>query len=455
MISQTENSQIILCLQLIEQKLGWGSSVDWATQDFERLSEKIALQTGVMLSISTLKRIWGKVKYDSAPTHSTLNALASFLGHENWHVFKQKSMGSPAVENTTGEPPSVLIPAVESVEVEEAKLETTEVENHIHSPGVSKSSGRLSRKLWWTLLGSLVILISAFIFFSYYSRKPDKPSRDFEFSSRPITRSIPNSVVFTYDASGSLTDSVYIQQSWDVTRRVAVDKNGKSHTSVYYEPGFFQAKLVAGNRVVKEHPLLVPTDGWLGLISTPEVPVYLSPSEFIEKDMLNLATTTIEKHKINMEPSAPLIKYFNVGNFEAVPLRDFSFTTKIKQQYKNGAAACQFSWIVLMTDGMPVAVQLSQKGCVSELNMMDGKEMVSGKTHDLSAFGVDFSEWVQIDCKTNDKNIDYFIDGKLAYSSVLPSGNMNIVGLVFGFRGTGAVKAVKLYKSNVLAFEAF
>ena len=452
MISQTENSQITLCLQLIEQKLGWGSSADWATQDFERLSEKIALQTGVMLSISTLKRIWGKVKYESAPTLSTLNALASFLDHENWHVFKQKSMGSPAVESTIGETstvetPAVLIHEAETEEVEEVKLAATEV--------VSKSSGRLSRKLWWTLLGSLVILISAFIIFSYYSRKPDKPSHDFEFSSRPISHNIPNSVVFTYEASGSLTDSVYIQQSWDSTRRVAVNKNGKSHTSVYYEPGFFQAKLVAGNRIVKEHPLLVPTDGWLGLISTQEVPVYLKPSEFIEKDMLNLAATTIEEHKINMEPSPPVIKYYNVGNFEAVPVRDFSFTTKIKQQYKTGAAACQFSWVVLMTDGMPVAVQLSQKGCVSELNMMDGKEMVSGKTHDLSAFGVDFSQWVQIDCKSNGKNIDYLIDGKLAYSSVLPSGNMKIVGLAFGFRGTGAVKAVKLYKSNVLAFKAF
>ena len=447
MTSQTENSQITLCLQLIEQKLGWGSSVDWATQDFERLSEKIVLQTGVMLSISTLKRIWGKVKYDSAPTLSTLNVLASFLGYENWHVFKQKT----AQDKTA----AIDTRSVNASSTNAASAETNAVENHTHSPVASKSSGRLSRKLWWTLLGSIVILISAVIFFSYYSRKPDKPSREFEFSSRPITRSIPNSVVFSYDASGSLTDSVYIQQSWDATRRVAVDKNGKSHTSVYYEPGFFQAKLVAGNRIVKEHPLLVPTDGWLGLISTTEVPLYLSPSEFVEKDMLNLATTTIEEHKINMEPSAPLIKYFNVGNFEAVPLQDFSFTTRIKQQYNKGAAACQFSWIVLMTDGMPVAVQLSQKGCVSELNMMDGKEMVSGKTNDLSAFGVDFSKWVQVDCKTNGKNIDYFIDGKLAYSSVLPSGSIKIVGLAFGFRGTGAVKAVKLYKSNVLAFEAF
>jgi hypothetical protein len=252
-----------------------------------------------------------------------------------------------------------------------------------------------------------------------------------------------------------VTDSVYIQQSWDSTRRVAVDKNGKSHTAIYYEPGFFQAKLVAGNRVVKEHPLIIPTDGWLGTITAQKMPVYLDSSEFIEKDQLNLPTATIGKHNINMEPSAPLTKYFNVGNFEPVPLRDFSFTTQLKQQYKNGAAACQFSWVVLMTDGMPVVVQLAQKGCISELNLMDGKMMVSGKKNDLSAFGVDFSEWVKVDCKTNGNKIDYFINGHLAYSSALPSENMKIVGIVFGFQGTGAVKAIKLYRSNALVFEAF
>ena len=78
------------CKQLIEEKLGWGSSEHWTNQDFDLLSEKIYAVTGVALSQTTLKRIWGKVKYDSAPTVTTLNTLAKFVGFDNWRDFRQK-----------------------------------------------------------------------------------------------------------------------------------------------------------------------------------------------------------------------------------------------------------------------------------------------------------------------------------------------------------------------------
>ena len=72
----------------VESKLNWGESKGWRHQDFESLSEKIFSETGVMLSSTTLKRIWGKLKYDSIPNSNTLNALAAFIGKENWLEFK-------------------------------------------------------------------------------------------------------------------------------------------------------------------------------------------------------------------------------------------------------------------------------------------------------------------------------------------------------------------------------
>jgi hypothetical protein len=76
------------CRKLIEAKLGWGDSKSWTNADFEALSEKILSQTGVNLSTSTLKRLWGKVKYDSVPQLATLNALARFAGYENFREFE-------------------------------------------------------------------------------------------------------------------------------------------------------------------------------------------------------------------------------------------------------------------------------------------------------------------------------------------------------------------------------
>lgn len=87
-----EKVNIEKCRQRIEEKIGWGSSAEWQNQDFEALSERIFRETKVSLSASTLKRLWGKIRYEGTPNISTLNALAQFIGYENWRAFTSKGI---------------------------------------------------------------------------------------------------------------------------------------------------------------------------------------------------------------------------------------------------------------------------------------------------------------------------------------------------------------------------
>lgn len=82
-----EATQLERCRQFIEEKLDWGDSTRWQNQDFETLSGLIFERTHVRLSVSTLKRLWGKIPYDSTPNLSTLNALAQFVGYGSWRLF--------------------------------------------------------------------------------------------------------------------------------------------------------------------------------------------------------------------------------------------------------------------------------------------------------------------------------------------------------------------------------
>ncbi len=68
MAELSEKRDIASCLELLEAKLNWGSSQYWVNYDFEKLSLEIEHKTGVNLSVTTLKRLWGKVKYPHAPT---------------------------------------------------------------------------------------------------------------------------------------------------------------------------------------------------------------------------------------------------------------------------------------------------------------------------------------------------------------------------------------------------
>jgi len=101
---QTEEELIFTCRLQIETALNWGPSERWANQDFERLSEQIMARTQVRLSVSTLKRIWGKVRYDSLPAITTLNALAQFSGYKNWRDFSARHSHQPVPTNSIQEP---------------------------------------------------------------------------------------------------------------------------------------------------------------------------------------------------------------------------------------------------------------------------------------------------------------------------------------------------------------
>ena len=81
--------------RLYEENTGWGDSVSWDNQDFLELSEMIFDRTGIALSHVTLKRIWGKVRYESLPRTNTLNTIVQFLGYRNWREFRIKNASEP------------------------------------------------------------------------------------------------------------------------------------------------------------------------------------------------------------------------------------------------------------------------------------------------------------------------------------------------------------------------
>ncbi len=72
----------------LEQKLGWGPVADWGQRDFVQLSDLIFQTAKINVSVTTLKRILGRVEYKGLPYTATLNALAQVLGYSDWLAFK-------------------------------------------------------------------------------------------------------------------------------------------------------------------------------------------------------------------------------------------------------------------------------------------------------------------------------------------------------------------------------
>jgi hypothetical protein len=356
------------------------------------------------------------------PSGTTLDTLAQFAGFDNWRAFTKRA-------NAASKTP------------------------HIEPKPAIKPKSR--RGIWTATTRAAAALVTITLV-GMYVRKANEPANgNFSFKSRPVTRSLPNSVIFDYNVKANPGDSVFIQQSWDPTTRTTVDKTKHQFTSIYYVPGFYHAKLLVNNKIVKEHTLMIPTDGWLGLIENRPVPVYLNDKEYMRGGILQTPVSVITGKNFTMEPQQPAVSYYNVGNFAPVPLGNFSFGTEVRNDFNSGSGACQLARIILFTDNVPVIVELSAKGCISNLRLLNGRYFESGKDHDLSGFGTDVSKWVKVECKSAKNNIQYYVDGKLAYESELPKYAESVVGMGFTFQGTGSVRSIQLKKGDSTIFKAW
>ena len=67
----------------IEQRMGVALQ---SPADFEHLIQQIWDKQHSVLSLSTIKRIWGYVQSNGVPRLSTLNTLSQFLNYADWNA---------------------------------------------------------------------------------------------------------------------------------------------------------------------------------------------------------------------------------------------------------------------------------------------------------------------------------------------------------------------------------
>lgn len=398
----------------LERQLQWGESTVWSNYDFEKLSAQIAEKTSVSLSVSTLKRIFGKVNYKSEPSLTTLNALSQFLNYDDWRDFLTKNP-----EKTVAPAPTEVTP-----------------------PAPAAVAPRRSRQ---RLALAVLTLVSLGVFgFFFLSGKPQYNPDDFQFSSKTmLTEGLPNSVVFDFDATkANPRDSVFIAQSWDVRRKVAVHKNDKHHSSIYYYPGYFRAKLMIGKEIIKEHDIQIKTDGWLGLIEADwgKEPLYFKPSEIVKSTTAEVNKALLDQYNIALHPTPPKIRFFNQKDIKGIMTDNFTFETELKSGDAGDPNSCQKVTVLLQSKNDILIVPIVGKGCIGDISLAAYGHYVESKKEDLSGFGCNPKEWTKLRIECRQGKMTFFVNNQQAYTAKIPNQATEIVGVQYRFNGTGAVR---------------
>ncbi|MEL6770669.1 MAG: hypothetical protein AAFP18_06360 [Bacteroidota bacterium] len=441
-IQQTmQNPDLDRCKSYIEQRLRWGDASDWTTQDFEDLSLRIQEETGRAISATTLKRLWGRVAYHSSPSRHSLDTLALFVGHASWRDYLRSADGTtPSGAATPGGTPADV--ATEVIPPMRAAPSTTRRVRYMAVVALSLCFGMA---LWAGLKETP----------SDLHADASVPTA-VTFLSRPVTSGVPNTVIFDYDVGQADADSFFIQQSWDQRRRALVAPEHQTYTSTYYRPGFFNAKLLADDRVLAEHPVHITTDGWIALIEAEPTPSYLTDILSSSEGALSVEPALLSDRGHDPEEEYRVLEYYNVRTF-GVRADGFSLETALRRTVADGRYPCGPAEVSVLGERGAFQIPLGQAGCVGDMNLLLGMHHLGGKTNDLSAFGVDLSSWQRVRLGVRGDDVRIQVGTNAPFTARMEEDMGQVVGLRFRFGGAGAIDYVTLYDADgaVVYDEAF
>lgn len=362
------------------------------------------------------ERVWRRVEYKSHPSRYTLDAPAAFVGYPSWRDFTidAEAPGNDAPLSSGG--------------------------NSIELP----RPGALSRKVLY-VAGMAAFIVAAVAVGSglNVSSNTSQPyaDGDIRFGSRPVTHGLPNTVIFEYDVSGVAADSYFIQQSWDDRRLTRISPSEHTLTSTYYEPGYYTAKLIADTTVLREHPLLITTDGWLAYIENESSPTYLDVDRQ-ERGVLQVAKEALENLEGMGDERA--INMFNVRRFDSLHTDRFQLETRIRNQASENRYPCKRAEIGVMGEEGIIGFVVGKPGCVGDLGAVFGVVYVDARTNDLSLFGTDLSSWTRIRLSVMDRTVRIQVGDNREYVSRYNDDIGALVGIGYRFEGAGAIDRVTL-----------
>jgi hypothetical protein len=433
------NSHIEECLRLIETKWQRGNREEWSSYDFEKLNTAIFDTTGVSLSVSTLKRLFGKVSYPNLPAVHTLNTLARFAGFEDWNDFRQRHPSPPstaALQQNT-------IPAFQQTTIP-APQQTT-----IPATAPTTRGPRPALTRWWPLLLlPLAILLYSLLNSRNGNHPLPNPSQYSFTANKIISEGVPNSVVFHYRTPVNPTDSVFIVQTWDMSRRIAVPPTGTDYSAIYYYPGYFKAKLIVDTQIVRTHDLMITSNGWLALAQADPVPIYFKKEEVARKEGIEVDSNTLARYHLTLQPAAPRVRLFYIKDLGDLSDSAFTFETTLKTGPPQGSGVCQNVQVLIQCKNDVFIIPLAAKACIGDIGLYAAGAMATSRNADLSGFGCDLTQWTTLRVTSSHRHLTFLVNGKPAWSANFPDNPEDIVGVQYRFTGTCAVKNARFTTTN-------
>ncbi len=389
----------------IEDIAGLGDSSEWKQRDFLNLIDQIHQASGILLSLSTIRRIW--IKYHSYTPHtSTLDALAIFAGYKNYHDFR---------------------------------ISTETEEKEVHPP--IKSVKWQWRKTVFFSLAVLVILIVIIV-------SPLLKTVELSFSdSSRIIDSIPATIYFPVKSKGIKSEEIYFQPNSRTDMKLPVDMlKGLNYRYIF--PGFYQPVLWYGNRACDTTEVLLRTSGWNSYIISydqddkPAIRKILAEEMIRQNGYLGVDESFYRKNKIKIDGSL-FTQYYFVSNAFNIDANNFIFEIRLKSDSIFNYPYPQFH-IGLLIDEDVAYAGFGGEDFARDNDLRFGDTYLKGNTTDLSQLACNVYNWQNITFSNNNKEVTILKDTLEIYKLTYTTDINTLYGFNISFLGSGRIESLSL-----------
>jgi len=417
----SERDLVKECLLEIFRVNGYENVSGLTQRDYEHISQEIEAKTSTLISVSTLKRLLNG-EFSRIPQTATLNAISTYIGYKTWYEYKNARKPNTAA----------------TVKSDEAGIKP--------APRTANLPFQRIKQITAISVGALCVVV-AILFIRY---APGNTPGNFEkasFSAEKTTSNeIPNTVIFHYNIDDVQADSFFIQQSWDVSRRVRVYKKNYTLTDIYYEPGYHMAKLIANDSIIKFVDVSIPTDGWFLFardVNPSSIPEYIKPTlPLVQDGVLRLSKTDLVANQIDVSKEKRYIYTLFPAdlrvNSDNYVLKARVRITEVRNNF------CPTLMVEAMTQRYFNFFQSTSKGCASEAMAEFGENFISGKNTDLSPISFDLTEWMDVELKVENRNATISFNGTAVYKSSYTKPSGLITGIAFISNGLPEIDWVGL-----------
>ncbi|MCS7005879.1 MAG: hypothetical protein NZM38_11215 [Cytophagales bacterium] len=473
---ESEKQLIEYCKKLIEQKLNWGKSEEWRNKEFIDLSDTLYNETELRISTSTLKRLWGRIKYDGSPNHYTLDALAAFLGYNDWKDFKTSNyhkIAPPIAQDEIHLPTNGFQhPASQEESAEQISFQPTT------APQAETNSNHDSFKLskpYLFLIGFLILIIGiglGMLILKFIMPQKESvnflvnPPKTVLFAYPTIAKEYPAKVKFMYDISAVQEAT---PKGWHLTNILSFghdtrakliysgDEKGETEY-IYPVPGIYQPKIFTNIKQTSETLVLVKSKGWLLNLDMQDTSIMLDKLDtiFQKYNMMLLKEQDIKQIFPKYNSPHTKIRWCSYSKFDNFNINgdNLTFKADIQRPY-NEPDGLNTVDIRIRGRKNTIHIQFIGKGHSDKIYLgFSEKKGIHHENPDVyKAFEQDFSEFRSLKIETKvksyfserKKTVTVYLDNTSLYQTTYEEPIGEILGISFHFRNTlGIIKNIEL-----------